>query len=105
MKHPPPTYSLIDSSLGPSVPIPIPLFFRSTANSIHHVGGTAFLGLGTYTLYSGLSQLREERANLSSAEIAALKFGQRASFLARRMGVWGIGLGLVGAGSYRMFLQ
>ncbi|RPA73648.1 hypothetical protein BJ508DRAFT_366632 [Ascobolus immersus RN42] len=68
------------------------------------IGGTAFLGLGTYTLISGLSQLREERSKLSPAELAAQKFSQRAGFMARRMGIWGIGVGLIGAGTYR-FLQ
>ncbi|KAK9782812.1 hypothetical protein AB5N19_09395 [Seiridium cardinale] len=61
------------------------------------IGGGAFLGLGAYSYFSGMSQIEQQRAKI----IASKSFlGVRS----RKAGIAATSLGLVWMGIYRLFL-
>jgi len=62
------------------------------------MGATAFIGMGWYTHYSGVQQLQVREREI-------LKSGSRFGMGARRMGIAGLSVGLVGAGVYRLFME
>lgn len=59
-------------------------------------GGGAFLGLGAYSYFSGMSQLEQQRAAIIKSNSM---FGMRS----RRLGITSISLALAWAGLWRLF--
>ena len=59
------------------------------------LGGSAFIGLGAYSYFSGLNHLERNQA-------AILKSGSRFGLQSRRTGLAGIALAFVGMGVYRL---
>lgn len=62
----------------------------------HSTGGGAFLGLGAYSYFSGMSQLEQQRAAILKSKSM---FGMRS----RRFGITGISLALAWMGLWRLF--
>ena len=61
----------------------------------HLAGAGAFVGLGTYTYFSGHSQLLQQEAMIrQSGSIFGMK--------SRRASITGLALGMVGMGLYRL---
>ncbi|KAF3000650.1 hypothetical protein G7054_g5988 [Neopestalotiopsis clavispora] len=61
------------------------------------IGGGAFLGLGAYSYFSGMSQIEQQRAKIIASK----------SFLgirSRKAGITATSLGLVWMGIYRLFM-
>lgn len=63
------------------------------------MGSAAFTGLGIYTYASGMSQLREREVEIANQVV---KTGSRFGLGARKMAIFGMSAGLVGAGVYRL---
>lgn len=63
------------------------------------MGSAAFTGLGIYTYASGTSQLREREVEIANQVV---KTGSRFGLGARKMAIFGMSAGLVGAGVYRL---
>ncbi|KAL7273080.1 hypothetical protein RUND412_004090 [Rhizina undulata] len=61
------------------------------------IGSAAFIGLGGYTYWSGLAQLKKQ-------EEVILRSGSRWGIGARRLGIHGIAAGMIGMGLYRWFM-
>lgn len=59
------------------------------------IGSSAFIGLGTYTFFSGHAQLRQQEAIIR-------KSGSRFGMRIRRGGITGIAAVLLGMGLYRL---
>jgi hypothetical protein len=59
------------------------------------MGATAFIGLGTYSYFSGHAQLKQQQAQI-------LKSGSMFGMKSRQAGITGMAVTLVGMGLYRL---
>lgn len=59
------------------------------------IGSTAFVGLGAYTYYSGMKQLREQ-------EQVIMKSGSRFGMFPRKVAILGTSVVCAGLGMYRL---